>query len=454
MVAVAHRFEHRLEANRPVRRTVWRAVSFGHGILQPHLDQVDAEGTRDFVNQRLGRECSHRRSRRTIGGDLRLVDHHIEGFDEEIGDVVRRERAHGASPGRRSAVGARLVIQRCRRGDDRAVLLRAHLHPDLRGRGRARGAEHLVARHHHLDRALRHAREHDRERLQVHGNLPAEPAADLAWRDLDVRCIEPEDHGGRIAHQERTLRACPDVDAAVLVHAGDAGMRLDVSLVTRGRAEHALHDDVGLGKALLDVAARQFHPTRDVGGSGLLHRRPCLGHHVVVQDRGIRVHRPVHAHHRLEHVVLDLHQTRSLACRSQGRGSNRRHGVAVIQHLGARQEVVRHVFQVHRAFAHPELGVGQHDVLAGHHRFRTRNREDAARVDRHDARMRVRTAYDHAVQHARQRQVGAVVGAPRHLVDAVVTNRPCADCRERSFAHARALLMSAAAERTARTILS
>ena len=36
----------------------------------------------------------------------------------------------------------------------------------------------------------------------------------------------------------------------------------------------------------------------------------------------------------------------------------------------------------------------------------------AGGVDRHDARVRVRAAQDRAVQHARQREVGAVVARP------------------------------------------
>ena len=181
--AVAHRFEHCLEADRPVRRTVRRVVAFGHGVLQPQLDRVDPERARDLVDQRLGGERRHRRAGRAIRRDLRLVDDHVVGFDEEVGDGVRRERS--TSRRRRTANrGRRPPRNRAMR--DAATIVPSFFAPifiaDLRAGRRTRRPEHLVARHHHLDRPLRLARQHDRERLEVDGNLPAEPAADLAWR--------------------------------------------------------------------------------------------------------------------------------------------------------------------------------------------------------------------------------------------------------------------------------
>ncbi|KNX69251.1 hypothetical protein KO15_14565, partial [Listeria monocytogenes] len=49
--------------------------------------------------------------------------------------------------------GAGLQIEAAMRGDDGAVLLRTDPHRALRARGRPGGAHHLLAGHHHLDRA-------------------------------------------------------------------------------------------------------------------------------------------------------------------------------------------------------------------------------------------------------------------------------------------------------------
>ena len=96
----------------------------------------------------------------------------------------------------------------------------------------------------------------------------------------------------------------PDDHLTVFAVARDAGMRLDVALVHHRRRELALDDDVGLGEALLDVAALQLHAHRDVGRRRrCAGRRLALGDEVVVQDRRVGGERLVEGHHRLEHVV-------------------------------------------------------------------------------------------------------------------------------------------------------
>jgi hypothetical protein len=66
----------------------------------------------------------------------------------------------------------------------------------------------------------------------------------------------------------------------------------------------------------------------------------------------------------------------------------------------------------------------------------------------------MRAPNEHAVQHSWQREVGAVVRPARDLIHSVVTDRTRADVLILGFAHAVASLISAAASRTARTILS
>ena len=95
----------------------------------------------------------------------------------------------------------------------------------------------------------------------------------------------------------------------------------------------------------------------------------------------------------------------------------------VVERLVAGEQVVGHVFQVHRAFAHAEFRVDRArrpcPVTTA---FTPGTFAALARVDGHDARVRMRAADDDAEEHARQREVGAVVGASGDLVDAVVTD--------------------------------
>ena len=449
-----HPFEHGAEADGTVRRTVGREVPLRDGIREPDLDRIETERGGDLVDGRFDGERRHRRSRCAVRRHLRLVDDDVVGVDVEVGDVVGREHAHRTGARGRAAIGTRLVIERCGRRHDRAVLLRTELHADLRRRRRAGGAEHLVAGHHHLHRPLRLTRQHHCERLEVDRNLAAEAAADLARCHLDVCGIEAEHRRRGVAHKEGALRARPDVDAAVLVHTRHAGMRLDVALMAGRRAEHALHDDISRSEAGCEVAALQFEASGDVRRPARLDRRAGLRHEIVVQDRRARFQGPVNAEHRLEHLVVDTHQLRGGARRRQRGGRHCCHSMAVIERLGARQQVVGHVLQVHRAFAHPELDVDERDVLSGDDGLDAWHRQGSRRIDAPDASVCVRAAHDDAVEHARQREVGAIIRAAGHLVDAVMPDRPGADGRENLLAHARVLLMFAAASSTARTILS
>ena len=111
--------------------------------------------------------------------------------------------------------------------------------------------------------------------------------------------------------------------------------------------------------------------------------------------------------------------------------------------------------EVERALAaEPHLLVGLREIPAGDDRLDARQRLGGRRVDRDDARVRVRAADDRAVEHAGEREVGAEVGASGHLVGAVVADRPRTDVRELAGAHAVTFRISAAASSTARIILS
>ncbi len=52
----------------------------------------------------------------------------------------------------------------------------------------------------------------------------------------------------------------PDLGLAIGVDAGGAGMRLDIGLVDGRGLELFFDDDIGLGKALVEITEREFEP--------------------------------------------------------------------------------------------------------------------------------------------------------------------------------------------------
>ena len=181
----------------------------------------------------------------------------------------------------------------------------------MRARGRAAGAEHLLARHHHLHRPARLLGQRERERLEVDDRLAAEAAADLGRRDADLADVPAEQARAVRAHDPVALGRHPDVGLAVLRHAGDAGVRLDVALVHGLGGELALDDDVGLLEAGRDVAQHELDALGDVGGR--LGRRLDAGRdHVLVQQRRAGLHRLDHVDDVRQHLVVDLDQLQRL----------------------------------------------------------------------------------------------------------------------------------------------
>ena len=93
------------------------------------------------------------------------------------------------------------------------------------------------------------------------------------------------------AHDPVALGRHPDVGLAVLRHAGDAGVRLDVALVHRLGGERALDDDVGLLKPA--ATSPSTNSMRLATLEGRLGRRlDAGGDHVLVQERRARAASP------------------------------------------------------------------------------------------------------------------------------------------------------------------
>ena len=168
-----------------------------------------------LVDGTFHREGRHRRAGGAIGRLLGPVGHHVPAHGLHVLQIIGREGRHRAHVHRRAGIGAALIAQLGETGGDAAVLRHAEPHIGGARRRRPGGAQHLRPAHHHLDRAGRSCRQHQRHRLEEHGRLAAEAAADLAGGHPQLALLEPEDRGAGVAHEVLALRAAPQVGLPV-----------------------------------------------------------------------------------------------------------------------------------------------------------------------------------------------------------------------------------------------
>ena len=105
--------------------------------------------------------------------------------------------------------------------------------------------------------------------------------------------------------------------------------------------------------------------------------------------------------------------------------------MTVVQRFLVGEQVVAHVVHVEGALpANRDLREVLRDVPADNHGLHTGHGFRRVRVNRDDARVRMRTAQHGSMQHAWQREIGSVVRATGDLVEPVVANGPSADVFE------------------------
>src|SRR5262249_47019098 len=254
VLGLLDRVERLFQTERAELRAVRGLGALARRVHHAELNPIDSELLGDLVDHALDRELGDRRAGRAVGRHLRAVGDDVVADDLDVLHVVRRVSTEDTRLHRRALERARLVLELGEAGDELAVLRGAHLDLDGGARGRARGLEDLLARHDHLHRTLGLPRERQGQRLQIDDGLAAEAAADLRGGHADLGDVHPEETRVVGAHDEVALRAARELGRAVLGHAGQRGVRLDVALVHRRRLELALDDDVRLLEAGLDVA--------------------------------------------------------------------------------------------------------------------------------------------------------------------------------------------------------
>ena len=176
---------------------------------------------------------------------------------------------------------------------------------------------------------------------------------------------------------------------------------------------------------------------------------------VRVQNRRTLLHRVGRGKHSRQNFVLDIDQRRRFFGDMDVDGRHRRHGMALVEHLAYRQHVALDVAERRLSFAQIHDLIGSlRQVCSRNHRLDAFERFRLGRIDALDARMRVRTAQDRAVQQPRHLEIGPIDGSARNFVGAVVPNRPRADHAIWLSAHAWVSRICLAASCTARMILS
>ena len=226
-------------------------------------------------------------------------------------------------------------------------------------------------------------------------------------------------------YAEGALRTIPDVQPAVHVPEGRARVGLDVALVHGRRVELPLHYDVRFGEPLLHVS----HLEAEMAGDVARHFRllaELVGEQVVVEQGGVRLHGVVQGHNRGQFFVIHLYQGGRLIGGVQVKGGHRSHGVALVEDLVCGQDVVTLELQVIVTVSQliSRKG-GEGEVLAGYHRLDSRERLGRAGVDGLYPGVGVGASQHGSLKQTSQLHIGAVLGTPGNLVDAVRTDGPC-----------------------------
>ena len=275
------------------------------------------------------------------------------------------------------------------------------------------GLEYFGAAHRGLNRRGGFPGQQCSQRLQVDGNLPSEPAANLHGHHLYLGDGQVQHTGQRVPGGERALRADPDGQFAVGVPECGAVLGLDVTLVHRGRGVFLLDYDVGCGEALVKVALLIAEVSGYVAVlvGGFAHLRGGL---VFVEEFGVLGHRLPDLGGRLQHFVLHLDQGQGLLGVVGAGCCHGCHRVALVEdlvlrhHLAGSGAVGRYVCARDDGADSP-CGLG----LAG--------------VDGLDAGVSVGAPQHFCKEDAGGLKVGSVLGAAGHLVGAVVPYRPGSD---------------------------
>ena len=275
--------------------------------------------------------------------------------------------------------------------------------------------------------------------MDLHGEVlaPAERAADAGEVDAHAVRRQAEARRHLVAVDVQPLRGDVDVDTALAVRDGQAGLGPEERLVLDAELVGSLDDHVGLG---LRVAVADDDRADDVRArivAVAVAVRPALRVDRLHLGRALRVD------DRLERLVLDA---------DLGGGAARLLGMLGRDHGNRLAEVAHAVEREHRLVGELEaVALLAGNVLVREHRVDARHPGRARRVDRRDEGVRVRASDRMAPEHLGGVEVARVGELARHLGDGVGPPHGLADASQLELARGRAHAAPAAA-RTASKI--
>ena len=219
-------------------------------VQEPELDRVDVERGGELVHLRLGREARLHGAEAAHRAAGRVVRVDAGRFDQRVLDRIRADRERrGVRGDRRRARGVRAAVQQDPHADvdELSGARRAVLAPDPRGVPVDVADERLLPVVDDLHGPVRVQREH--RAVELHGEVlaAAERAADAGEVDPHHLGRQPEARCDLVAVDVQPLRRDVDVDAALAVGHGEAGLRPEERLVLDADVVDARDDDLALG---------------------------------------------------------------------------------------------------------------------------------------------------------------------------------------------------------------
>ena len=165
-------------------------------------------------------------------------------------DAAAGAQHHRAVVGVRAAIEDRLDLV----GNERPILARAGLDPDLRRMAHAHHLEILLAVENQLHRAAALQRKRHADRLHVRLGLVAEARADARREAPHARHRQLQALADACLHAEHRLVGRPEADAAVGVDLGKRTAGLERNVRLRRRLEPVLDDHVAFAPRRVEVA--------------------------------------------------------------------------------------------------------------------------------------------------------------------------------------------------------
>ena len=344
MVAAPGGFKGLDISDERVHESVCSARALLGPVLNAEFQRVHADFASELVHYLLAGESRARHTGGPVGGGLGLVGNDVVAVYQGVIDVVWSEYAAGRRPYRRAWECARLIHQRRLCGGEPAVVHGAHLDLHVAARSRSGRLEDIGPGHRNLQGTARLLREHRGYRLEVDHRLATEAPADLHRNGLDSGGGDAQHARRSVPYRKVALRAAPDCDSAVRQPPRGRGMRLDIALVDRLRAELALDDNVRLPESLLNVTDAHLVVARNVAFI------------LIVEQRSTRLHGLLDVGIGRQDLILDVYQRQGRFGCMQAVGRDGSNGVPLVEHLTSGHDIAAHVEEVDGRTGVKDLG--------------------------------------------------------------------------------------------------